>query len=444
MKMKARCHARGSGPRALIAAAVFLIPPLLATRQLILHSSFQQASSWQVTDFMVNYQGGFVRRGLLGSLLLWINQNWTSIGPDKISLGQTIASLWAINAMAINTLLGKPFASSLLILYSPAFISVFYWLDPQAGGRKDTLGLALLAGCIFLYERTEGSKRVGLLSAITLVILPAMILSHEAIIFFCMPPILLLLWLALNEANSKRPKNMMQHFIWTFTPAFIAIGLTLSATKPAYEAVVKSCEAWTSTMRDLRCQPLPAYFEAIYNDSRFRQIAQMAFSTTIFYVSLAVTLAYMILAFRGPYVEICHRSLLEECSIIGSNTSDKRAQASRTLLALSIVTFAPSLPVYLLACDFGRWFAMSWTALTLFLTSPKAVSALLGATQSWMPMLGRIDRKIPQIKPRVATLFFAMTTPVLFLGHYDMPPRLLMPSNRLAEALLATFLRAIP
>ena len=34
--------------------------------------------SWNITEFLINYQGGFVRRGLLGEIILYIYSTFAS------------------------------------------------------------------------------------------------------------------------------------------------------------------------------------------------------------------------------------------------------------------------------------------------------------------------------------------------------------------------------
>jgi hypothetical protein len=96
-----------------------------------------------------------------------------------------------------------------------------------------------------------------------------------------------------------------------------------------------------------------------------------------------------------------------------------------------IVSFAPSLPLYFLASDFGRWFFMSWTTLTLLLASPGLVQSFQDALSPCLKALNWLDGKRPAIKRNNANMLMAAMTPLLFLRCYDVPPRLLMPRETL-------------
>ena len=45
------------------------------------YSYYSEYSDWQYADWLINYQGGFIRRGLIGELLFKIH-NYLSINLD--------------------------------------------------------------------------------------------------------------------------------------------------------------------------------------------------------------------------------------------------------------------------------------------------------------------------------------------------------------------------
>lgn len=54
---------------------------MISLRIRVWYKNCQDITSWEVGDFITNYQGGFVRRGLLGELLFKINQIFPDFDP---------------------------------------------------------------------------------------------------------------------------------------------------------------------------------------------------------------------------------------------------------------------------------------------------------------------------------------------------------------------------
>ena len=47
------------------------------------HSFYSEYSAWQYVDWVINYQGGFVRRGLIGEILFQLHR-FTNIDLDLL------------------------------------------------------------------------------------------------------------------------------------------------------------------------------------------------------------------------------------------------------------------------------------------------------------------------------------------------------------------------
>ena len=56
----------------------------------------QSPSSWAATDFMINYDRGFVRRGLIGTILKPIVRNFPEVNINLVPYGFTLLSIWLI------------------------------------------------------------------------------------------------------------------------------------------------------------------------------------------------------------------------------------------------------------------------------------------------------------------------------------------------------------
>ena len=109
----------------------------------ILFSSFPP-HRWIIGDWLINYHGGVVRRGLPGEIFLQISQ---TLGINIVALVVIfqilIYSVFLIKAYKLSINSVASVLTTTLIL-SPAFI-LFPILDPQGSFRKEILLFALLS-----------------------------------------------------------------------------------------------------------------------------------------------------------------------------------------------------------------------------------------------------------------------------------------------------------
>lgn len=141
--------------------------------------------SYEVSDWLINYEGGFVRRGLIGQVLLEL---------EKLHLHDvrlTIAFIIAVCSIAILWILVRIFRRegwSLLLI--PTGLCLGYTFL-NSWGRRDMLSLALTF-LIFLNYRKAVSRPGGWLQWGTFHVLSVIqILVHEASFFYTFPIVML-------------------------------------------------------------------------------------------------------------------------------------------------------------------------------------------------------------------------------------------------------------
>ncbi len=137
---------------------------------------------WIIGDWLINYQGGIVRRGLIGEVFFRISQ-WS--GLDIVTFIVTfqvfIYLIFFINTCRL-AIRSRFSARNAALIYSPAFM-LFPILDPLGGFRKEILLFALLSTLCYWFttSNTETSKNLPIYIGVAAAIL---VLSHEILVVY--------------------------------------------------------------------------------------------------------------------------------------------------------------------------------------------------------------------------------------------------------------------
>ena len=155
----------------------------------------KELSIGQYSDWLINYQGGFVRRGLIGEFLYQIH-SILSIRLD-ILIFLTVSLLYIFfykNFLTIIKTLKFHFLN-LLIVFSPLS---FFWpvMEEKASGRKDVLYLFLLTITALQIKKINFYKQKYLIILFSAII----VFSHTGFLFLL--PFFLLV-LVFSNKNKK-------------------------------------------------------------------------------------------------------------------------------------------------------------------------------------------------------------------------------------------------
>jgi hypothetical protein len=137
--------------------------------------------SWQMTEWLINYAGGFVRRGLPGEIILLIAEQ-IKIQENYIVIFTSFATY--ILVFAIIRSKSKSFFSSAFLL-SPVALGSPAYQDFIV--RKDVLGILLLLACLHCNLKIK-NPFIRLLTCNALACFA--ILSHEAFFFYALPALI--------------------------------------------------------------------------------------------------------------------------------------------------------------------------------------------------------------------------------------------------------------
>ena len=166
-------------------------------------------NNWATGEWLINYESGFVRRGLFGELVLRLTPHGiASIYILLIFQFGLVVFLWIYLLRFAQR--NKFSSSSLLLILSPAGISFISW-DRYLFVRKEILGIVFI---IILFRLlNSGLKEVHKL-VIAIFSFVAVVLSSEVNLFF-VPTICFLLFTTTMIGRIKK-------LLWMFTFLFVS------------------------------------------------------------------------------------------------------------------------------------------------------------------------------------------------------------------------------
>jgi hypothetical protein len=349
------------------------------------HSAFSWGhESWQMTEWLINYSGGFVRRGLPGSVFLWIS-NETAIPANYLviavsALCYTLLSAW---------LLGKAtryfpavLLLSCLVIGFPAYQDSII--------RKDCLLLLLFLACLKCLGLPcgEGWKW----AAINLVICTA-ILVHEAFVFFAIPALLV----CRHACPALKP---FQRGI-AMLPALACFGVAtwFHGTPKTAGAIHAS---WMPLW--LKLAPLATGVEtpaAAIMGSGWTAAEGMALTRGILQTGI-----YQPSAWLGTIV-ISFLLMIRFLRV--DSTGNPRTEATSILL----FQLAGISPLFILGIDYGRWLFLWMTSSIILITVGSKAPLTLERCLATCRPLSHSDRFIG-ILPRWNWVFLIFGIPVLW------------------------------
>ena len=179
----------------------------------------RERNIWSMGDWLVNYQGGFVRRGLPGEVA-FLAGHLFHISPSWLVLCMQCTCYAAMFFSFYRLLIGLRLKLwTTAILLSPATL-IFHLMEYPSGFRKETIFLGGLGVLVLILLR--GTKSDAWISAYTTVFVAICILSHDAPILYGG---LLLAALAIGLGTGQR---LLKVLIYPAICTFCMLALTLT------------------------------------------------------------------------------------------------------------------------------------------------------------------------------------------------------------------------
>ena len=322
----------------------------------------QSPSSWAATDFMINYDRGFVRRGLIGTILKPIVRNFPEVNINLVPYGFTLLSIWLIVYLICRQPSLKNSFNKTAIILSPILFPLFFFNEPQGGGRKEVLALIFICFLSILNSLIpQLNKRF--IYVIWSIFYPLLVLSNEATFFFLAPYLFFNIFLL--EFNSKIKsgfffcKNIFLKYIKLILPAFFTLLLSFIFKSLPYKEVQLICNSWQEIYPKLDCLNFETSFLAISSEGMYSWIPLYIYKHLDIYLQWIFVFIYISL-------------FLSSCLIPLITPKESNISKINTFIILFffiVIVFISNAPLYLLAADYGRWLSVSLTILIIFCLS---------------------------------------------------------------------------
>tara|TARA_A100001015_G_C15023978_1_gene729468 strand:+ start:980 stop:2179 length:1200 start_codon:yes stop_codon:yes gene_type:complete len=306
----------------VLLSIALLLPPLV----LNIWRAYSNVSSWQITEWLISYDGGFVRRGIGGEIVKTLSVVF-ELSPSLTIIILSIFS-WLLLVFLVLRV-SRGLLPSYIVL-SPVFLGMPIYSDFVI--RKDVLGLLVLAFSFLVIRNWDGIKKY--IAVTTLLVFG--VLNHESIIFYGFP-IIILAEISVNK-NVDWKRNLVPHI------PLLLVGLAVVINKGTVETALHITSFWNSFFTEkyprFCCYAEnPAAIDAIgWSTQRGLSLSLSLLSEFVngfIYVPLAWILTIFICLQFGRW-------------------SLKKAAARQFSKIFLIQLFFVS-PLFLLGWDFGRW-----------------------------------------------------------------------------------------
>ncbi|MBO4699479.1 hypothetical protein J5690_07725 [bacterium] len=282
-------------------------------------------------NWMINYRGGFLRRGLGGEIILHLA---SLFGVSHIVVVNILTFvIWVILiSFFITKFVQKQYP--LFILAMPFCLGETIFADPSYFLRKDSLSIL-----IFILMLTLFFKKKSLPHSLLFLFLNSLfilgILIHEEIFFFSFPILFISYW--------HRNKSFCKTLLF-FTPpaaAFIYCCMNIQDQQIVTEMLARTPEIKNPASNALLYIPLSEYFSRVWtmvNDPSL--LATGLYSAYIF-----IFIYFSCLNFDKIKINLTSLSQIDQ----------------NFLFCILLLQFLSLFPIFCSAWDWGRWIFL-WTA----------------------------------------------------------------------------------
>ena len=297
---------------------------------------------WGVTEWMINYQGGFVRRGLRGEFVYKLHQSF-NIEPYTIITYITAITFCALIFFFVKGFIKNKFPLIVLpfVLFLGNPILSNSWM------RADSMILLIFAAIVYILVQKPKLYLVwmNLLAVLGLLI-------HEIFIFISLPILFLFIFKTFYEKNKNLIKSLVCSSL-TLTPTLLA-SLLVTYYKGTSATAFSIWESWKGI-------PFPESALLEMNKENMGAIAGIGLSIKGG-MSIPAEFAkcvdfglygpiVLLVTIIGIYLVLNNINKLDN-TILGNKPKAINTQVLTSVLLFQFCTIAP---LYIIGDDFSRW-----------------------------------------------------------------------------------------
>ena len=292
-----------------------------------------------ISEWLINYTGGFTKRGIIGQICIWFAENLNLNLRFIIFFFQTIIlfiyfSLIFLffNKINVNKIMLFSIFSPIFILYPIAEIEVL--------ARKELFIFSFLLTYLLI-------KNKNFKSSFIFFVLPICILIWEPVVFF----FLFLIALEVINNKYKNTKEILLRGIYIFIPSIIvAIYIILNPISVENHGIMEN------------------YLKTNFNENCYMSCALLKIKSTIYQqfnplrvYNIEVVIRYiliMIIGF-GPLLFLSYYSKLKLKKLFFFSNFNN-------LFTPQLILLSPVLLLFAMGYDWGRWVNISYVFANLF------------------------------------------------------------------------------
>lgn len=316
----------------------FMVSVFLTTVAGSIVQAFQKGP-WTVGDWLINYRGGLVRRGLLGEVIYWFSKS-SFLSPAFFVIAcQTFfyGIFFYYSYLLLKT--QQSLVPFLFLIFSP-FLFLFQIVGPGGGYRKEIIFFALFSFLAYSFRCKPEKFKTRFLASLCLY--PALGFSHELISLLIFYP-LALLFIEKRYLNFNPVEKLLISLSLFLNFAVFVFSILFPGDEGAQQKIIASLRS----LGYIPGQPGAIDFLAVSFSNHWKTL-NLDFYKSNYYL-YGIYLVLICLAFYPLKERIL--ALLK----------NKRA------LNLVLTNFFIFIPVFIFSVDWGRWFYVH--AVALFILS---------------------------------------------------------------------------
>ena len=339
---------------------------VIVVLRILVDTPYLRFNRWVVADWMINYQSGFVRRGLFGELLHQLNSNSmvAALYPMLTGLFIGVAILFAA-LYFYSKAKGQLLATIILLIpggiFHMAISGDFY--SRKEGFFEIQFGILCLL-YIFICKN-QGNIKSRLIDLFCFFAVPVgmlMELGHEAYLFMSFPIFCLLIFLLAYENPSHR---LLRWSKWAYLILIPALFVVASLNHGSYESAQV---IWEAVPLADRIQITPASPYTVSLAAGAIAWTMQEHFLTIYENIVTNQLPYIAFFFCGNLLIVLF--LASRLRPYAKPNGENEIFANERYVRLLALAFIGSLGMFFLGSDWGRWIACAvnqWVFLALAL-----------------------------------------------------------------------------